>query len=218
MKRLLTIMLPMLVVALTALGQKPDVREQKVIDNIRERYSEMKDYIYRMGEGPSWGENAEGPDSPGAWPPAYFHVKIAQNLPATGYHEENVRMYYDEVPTAEDEIYPPLQLAFASTKYNFAAREFYEEYLYDKQGNLIFIYAMTPDVDMSKIVEMRFYLKGKLVTWCIIKSKSFDEDQFTEEYSDNDVPSDYQEFLGDYIDSARKIERMFAAINEGRKL
>lgn len=218
MKRLLTALLPALMIVLTAFAQKPDTREQKVIDNIRQRYSEMKDYIYSMGEGANWGEDAEGPDSPGAWPPAYFHVKIAQNLPATGYHEENVRMYYEEVRTSEEEIYPPLRLAFASSKYNFAAREFYEEYLYDKQGKLIFIYAMSPDIIDDKMCELRFYLKGKLVIKTIVKTRRHGEEQFQEEYSGEMVPDEYTEWLDQYIISSQNIQKMFDAVNAGKHL
>ena len=39
-----------------------------------------------------------------------------------------------------------------TAKYNFAAREYYEEYLYDDKGQVMFIYAYTPNEDLTKIL------------------------------------------------------------------
>ena len=165
---------------------------QKEVDAIRKRYGEMKQMISLMGEGPDWQDRAIDADSPGGWPPEYFQVKVVQNLPATGYHEENVKMFFEEVRTSEEEIYPPLRLAFASSKYNFAAREFYEEYLYDEQGKLIFI--------------------------TIVKTRRHDEEQFQEEYSGEMVPDEYTEWLDQYIISSQNIQKMFDAVNAGKHL
>lgn len=191
---------------------------QKEVDAIRKRYGEMKQMISLMGEGPDWQDRAIDADSPGGWPPEYFQVKVVQNLPATGYHEENVKMFFEEVRTSEEEIYPPLRLAFASSKYNFAAREFYEEYLYDEQGKLIFIYAMSPDIVDDKMCELRFYLKGKLVIKTIVKTRRHDEEQFQEEYSGEMVPDEYTEWLDQYIISSQNIQKMFDAVNAGKHL
>lgn len=207
----------LLLVLLVFLTAALSCSAQKAVDDIRKRYGEIKRMISLMGEGPNWQDNAIDADSPGGWPPEYFHVKIVQNLPGTGYHEENVRMYYEE-DGKEDEIYPPLILAFASSKYNFAAREFYEEYLYDTKGKLIFIYAQSPDVDFGKIYELRFYLSGGKVINTIVKKRDFNEELFQEVYSGKDIPNLYKEYFDQYIAGAKKIEKMFKAINDGRNL
>ena len=79
--RLLLVLLVFLTAALSCSAQK-------AVDDIRKRYGEIKRMISLMGEGPNWQDNAIDADSPGGWPPEYFHVKIVQNLPGTGYHEE----------------------------------------------------------------------------------------------------------------------------------
>ena len=190
---------------------------QQQIDEIRQRYKDVKERIAHMGTGADWMNEPVGEDGQGKWPPEFFHVRIVQNLPGTGYHEENVRMYYEE-DGEEGEVYPPLRLSFASSKYNFAAREFYEEYLYDTGGNLVFIYAQSPDVDYGKICEFRFYFRGGEVIEAIIKKRGFNEDFPRHEYSGSDVPKEYKEYLDGYLNGAKKIEKMFEAINNGRNL
>ena len=78
--------------------------------------------------------------------PQCFTTHITQNLPGTGYHQEDISMYYREILSSDDQIYPSLALEFATKKYNFAAREFYEEYLYDDKQQIQFIFATTPDL------------------------------------------------------------------------
>ena len=120
---------------------------QHTIESIRKTYQENWEVINMMSDNfPSDGI-----------PPEYYHVHVAQNLPGTGGHQENVRYYYGELESDEDVIYPPHYLKFVTSKYNFAAREFYEEYLYDNKGHLMFVYARTPDVDFPKMHEIRLY-------------------------------------------------------------
>ena len=108
---------------------------QNTIENIRKEYQAVHEMIAQMT-----------PDKDGMWqmPPTYFDLNVVQNLPATGPHKENIRMYYGELESDEEEYnpYPPHYLRFTTAKYNFAAREFYEEYLYDNKGNVMFIYAI----------------------------------------------------------------------------
>ena len=222
-----------MVLLLTATAQKvggdPDkltAKEKKAVEEIRQRYSDMKKMISLMGEGPDWQDRAVDADSPGGWPPEYFHVKVVQNLPATGYHEENVRIYYEEEEIPE-EIYPPLRMAFASSKYNFAARQYYEEYLYDKKGNLIFIFAQEPDLDTGMWRQMRFYMQGTKVVHTIVREcpltddlevRDLSQDPASEVYSGSGLPTGYIESVDTYVQKAKKIEKMFKAIDEGRTL
>ena len=225
MKKLFALSFFAMVLSLTAIAQKvggdPDkltAKEKKAVEEIRQRYSDMKKMIELMGEGPDWQDRAVDADSPGGWPPEYFHVKIVQNLPATGYHEENVKMFFEEEEGAEDVIYPPLRLAFASSKYNFAAREFYEEFLYDKQGNLIFIFAQEPDLDKGVIVKYRFYIKDSKVIWTIVKDCSFEDGSETEVYASSALIPEYRKSLDYYADYSNRIRTLFDAIDKAKKL
>jgi hypothetical protein len=107
------------------------------------------------------------PDEDGnfAWSPEYYDLHVIQNLPATGPHHENIRMFYGKEEQEDEENYnpyPPHYLRFTTAKYNFAARQFYEEYLYDNKGQVIFIYAITPDVDENMtLYELRMWFNGK---------------------------------------------------------
>lgn len=233
MKKFFVLSLFAMTLSLSVSAQKasgnPDkmtAAEQKAVDEIRQRYSDMKKMIELMGEGPDWQDRAVDADSPGGWPPEYFHVKVVQNLPATGYHEENVRMFFEEVE-GEDLIYPPLRLAFASSKYNFAARQYYEEYLYDKKGNLIFIFAQEPDLETGMWRQMRFYMQGTKVVHTIVREcpltddlevRDLSQDPASEVYSGSGLPTGYIESVDTYVQKAKKIEKMFKAIDEGRTL
>ncbi|MBR4367843.1 MAG: hypothetical protein IKP52_00885, partial [Prevotella sp.] len=91
---------------------------QNTIESIRKEYQAVHEMMDLMT-----------PDEDGnyAMPPEYFDLNVVQNLPATGPHHENIRMYYGELPPKyEGDPYPPHFLRFATAKYNFAAREFYE--------------------------------------------------------------------------------------------
>ena len=127
---------------------------QNSVESIRKAYQDVHKTIDQMT-----------PDADGMWetPPEYFDLKVVQNLPATGPHEEKIRMYYGELESEEEgDPYPPHYLRFTTVKYNFAAREFYEEYLYDDKGQVMFIYALTPDVGDELIpYELRMWFDGK---------------------------------------------------------
>ena len=111
---------------------------QNTTEKIRQEYASVHEWISHMMP------NEEGETG---MPPEYYELNVIQNLPGTGPHREVVRMFYGEEEAAEDVIYPPHYLRFATAMYNFAAREFYEEYLYDEKGRVMFIYAITPDAD-----------------------------------------------------------------------
>ena len=147
---------------------------QNTMESIRQRYSAIKDYIAthtgdNKYDGAEWGE--------------YYHVVARQFLPGTGGHQEDVYMYFDE--REEEKIYPSHYMTFATSRYNFSAREYYEEYLYDKDGKVAFVYVHDPSTSFDegtddKEYEMRFYLnKGKLIR-SIIKELKLDEKTYRE--------------------------------------
>lgn len=130
------------------------VSAQNTIESIRKVYQTVHEDIERMK-----------PDEDGfsAMPPEYYDLHVVQNLPATGRHDENIRMFYGELePEEEGDPYPPHFLRFVTAKFNFTAREYYEEYLYDEKGQVMFIYAISPDVGENMIpYEMRMWFDGK---------------------------------------------------------
>jgi hypothetical protein len=128
---------------------------QHTVESIRKEYQSVHEWITLMSDNfPSDGI-----------PPEYFDLRVVQNLPATGPHHENIRMYYGELePEEEGDPYPPHYLRFTTIKYNYAAREFYEEYLYDDKGQVMFIYALTPDVEGGGDIwpyELRMWFDGQ---------------------------------------------------------
>ena len=133
------------ILALCALTQTAQAQDLKKA--IRAHYAEAKAYVDQVKK-----MEAEGFSYP---VPQYFSAHVKQNLPATGFHQEEVLMYYQERRDSDEQIYPSLYLDFAVKKYNFAAREYYEEYLYDEQGRIQFIYATSPILDFENDYEFR---------------------------------------------------------------
>ena len=168
---------------------------QHTVENIRKEYQNVHEWIALMSDSfPSDGI-----------PPEYFDLRVEQNLPATGPHHENIRMYYGELePEEEGDPYPPHYLRFATIKYNYAAREFYEEYLYDDKGKMMFIYALTPDVEGGGDIwpyELRMWFDGKRLLR--FNAKKFDgsltyidiatlkKGTFKDEYTGKTVPEKF---------------------------
>ncbi len=140
-----------------------------------------------------------------------YKVKIKQNLPGTGLHEEEVLMIYAEVE-GEDEVYPDHRLEYVSSSYNFAARKFYQEFLFDQGGHVTFIYAFYPDLDDGKEYELRLYFsKGKLFD-ALVKSRKIGGKDFSTDYSGKTLPLRFQSYYHQYADDVAKYGRLFDAI------
>ena len=177
-----------------------NVHAQDAIERIRARYTEIKQCIASMSE-------EDG------MPPVYYQIYISQNLPGTGKHVEDIRMYYDEDEADEDVIYPPHQLALITSSYNFAIRKYYEEYLFNKDGTIAFIYARNPDISDEKEYEFRFYFDKKKLIKAIIKNRKFDDNEFVEEQTVKTIPPAYESFLQSCLQAAEKYRNMFFAID-----
>jgi hypothetical protein len=175
---------------------------QYTIEDIRKSYANVKEHIARMsGEFPSEGI-----------PHEYYHLNVEQNLHGTGPHHEHLWMYYDELES--DAIYPPHYLWFATKKYNYAAREYYEEYLYDNKGQLMFIYATNPDVVFGDIFEFRLYYDGQHLLKCIVKQRKWDEKSYREVYNGPEAPGAYIETIKMLRGSADVNLRLFRQIED----
>ena len=205
----------LIVIALMMVGGLQMAVAQNTIATIRKAYQDQKNEIAQMAE-----------DFPyDGMPPAYYNLSVVMNLPATGLHRENIRMYFGEQEQDEEEDhdpYPPHYLSFLTTKYNFAAREFYEEYLYDEKGQLMFIYAQTPDIDMSRMHELRLYFDGKKLLRLNVKAsdelESYDDTAvkkagFKDVYTGTTIPEAYQEFYDMYKQKATRYLEMFKSID-----
>ncbi len=188
---------------------------QNTIESIRKAYQAQQAEIAEMAE-----------DFPyDGYPPCYYQLSVVMNLPATGLHRENIRMYFGEMAQDDEDNYnpyPPHYLSFLTTKYNYAAREFYEEYLYDKNGQVMFIYAQTPDIDMSCMHELRLYFDGqKLLRLNVKKSddlKSYDDTAikvagFKDVFTGTSIPEAYKEFCDMYQKKAQQYLSMFNSID-----
>lgn len=179
---------------------------QNSVESIRKAYQDVHKMIDQMT-----------PDAEGMWemPPEYFDLKVVQNLPGTGPHEEKIRMYYGELESEEEgDPYPPHYLRFTTVKYNFAAREFYEEYLYDDKGQVMFIYALTPDVGDELIpYELRMWFDGKRLLRFTAKKSTLKD-----VYSGATIPELYLSEAERCQQRAKRYLLMFKGIDENTNL
>ena len=197
------------------------VSAQNTVESIRKEYQNVHEWMAQMGDNfPSDGI-----------PPEYFDLRVVQNLPATGPHQENIRMYYGELESeAEGDPYPPHYLRFVTAKYNFAAREFYEEYLYDDKGQVMFIYAITPDVTFGDIIpyELRMWFDGKQLLRFNAKKyndsmtdfniSTLKKGSFKDEYTGKKIPELYQNEAERCQLRAQRFLTMFKGIDDNTYL
>lgn len=181
---------------------------QNSVESIRQRYNVMKEYIAShtnedMNDGANFGE--------------YYHIQARQWLPGTGGHLEDTFLYWDEVE--EDAIYPRHFLTFVTSRYNYAARQFYEEYLYDADGNVAFVYAYDPMLEVdgdaeSMEYEFRFYMnKGRLIKG-IVMQKGVGQQAFKEVWQGSKLPAKYVEKHDEYMAKAKKFPSIFVNIEK----
>lgn len=196
------------------------VSAQKALDNIRKEYQDVQEMIALM---------MPNEDGIVAWPPDYFDLQVQQNLPATGPHKENIRMFYGKLePEEEGDPYPPHYLRFTTAKYNFAAREYYEEYLYNDKGQVIFIYAITPDIDDNMApYELRLYFDGnRLVRFTAKKTDAkgyldiafLRKATFKEVYSGKTIPEKFLDETDRCKQRAHRFLTMFKGIDDNTYL
>lgn len=191
---------------------------QNTIESIRKEYQSVQEWIAMMSDDfPSDGI-----------PPEYFDLHVTQNLPATGGHDEQIRMYYGYLESEEEgDPYPPHFLRFATARYNFAARQFYEEYLYDDKGQVMFIYAITPEIDNEMTpYELRFWFDGKRLLRFMAKKAELPENydgslkgiKYNEVYTGTTIPEKYQDEADRCKVRARRFLEMFKGIDDNTYL
>lgn len=203
-------MKPRIIIMLCLMACLQGAMAQNTVESIRQRYQSMKEYIsthtdQNMNDGAEFGE--------------FYHLNVSQWLPATGGHLEDTYFYWGEVEDNEDLVYPDHYLEFVTTRYNFAARNYYEEYLYDADGNVAFIYAYDPMTAMEdgaddKEYEFRFYMnKGRLIKG-IIMQKGYEQQSFKEEWQGTKLPAKYADKYAGYLASAKQLSELFANIEK----
>ena len=187
------------------------VSAQDAVSAIRKHYTETQEMVKQYAE---WEKEGE-------WTmpcPMYYEVNIKQNLPGTGYHKEWIRLYFYEKENEEWEADEPMlfrNIHFVTAKYNYAAREFYDEYLFDEKGNLEFIFARNADIDDFKGGEYRFYFKdGKLIK-VIVSVRNLETEKYEQKYTGAKVPADYESDYNNYLGSAEHYKELFKTIDVG---
>ena len=195
---------------------------QRTVESIRKEYQAVHERIAQMT-----------PNKDREWetPPEYFDLHVVQNLPATGPHSENIRMFYGELePEEEGDPYPPHYLRFTTVKYNFAAREFYEEYLYDDKGQVMFIYAITPDVMLDELwpYELRMWFDGRRLLRFMAKRYDGQPDYldiatlrkatWKEEYTGKAIPEKFRQETDRCQQRAQRYLSMFKGIDDNTNL
>jgi hypothetical protein len=194
---------------------------QNTVESIRKEYQDVHEWIGHMMP------NDEGMTG---MPPEYFDLHVVQNLPATGPHREDIRMFYNDVENDEESEdwtpYPDHWLRFVTAKYNFAAREFYEEYLYDNKGQVIFIYAITPDVDENMtLYELRMWFNGKHLLHFTAKRaegqeayENLGKGTYKEVYTGKTIPELYRHETDRFLQRAERFKDMFKGIDNNTYL
>ena len=208
-----------LFILLSLWGAVLTAQAQRTVESINKEYQNAVEYFAMMSD-----------SFPGEGiPPEYYHLHVSHNLPGTGVHTEDIRMHYNEIEPEEDEdhyvIYLPHYLRYATTKFNYAAREFYEEYFYDEKGQVMFIYAITPDVgEWVTPYELRLWFDGERLLR--FQAKKYDgqpdyldieylrNGKFKETYSGTTIPEMYQDEVKRCQSHAQGILTMFKHIED----
>ena len=180
---------------------------QSELADIRKHYAEAQQKVAEyekaeMGEGMPF--------------PQYYEVNIAQNLPGTGPHRERMRLYFYEKDKGDDwqpdEPFLTRSLHFVTFKYNYAAREFYEEYLYDEKGNIEFVYKRDADLDENGGEIRLYYNKGKLIK-VLVSRLNPNTEKYEQTFSGAKMPEKYKIAYESCLYNVEKFKRLFDEID-----
>lgn len=137
-------------------------------------------------------------------PQSVVTMTIKRNLPGSGPQIVTQKIYFgDDYDYEEDKLI--LDVEFVSLSYNYAARNYYEEYLYDDNNNLIFAYARYPFEDLDgDMIEARVYYENNNIIKVLMKRKTDKDKQYTQFYSDRKVPSKYKSKIDDLTETGKR--------------
>ena len=190
MKRfILTFLVTMLCV--TAFAQSTEAR-------IREEYAAAKEYVKTLSERKYAAQNR-------------YQTTIEQRLSSSGQHKETVTMYFYENEGDYGEVINRT-IMYALVNFNLGSKKYTEEYLYDHNGKIQYIFATTEDDDAIEFFEFRFYINEDKIVKITAKSRMAGETEFKDKYSGEVVPNEYESYYKKYSTRATAIATMFNSI------
>ena len=142
-------------------GLKAQKNTNEAIAKIRKIYAEAMDKINSAGE---YYKEQDFID--------HTTIQAVEMWPGSGPHQETKDFYY--ILDLDEETSLSRHLFFVRIKYNVAVQEYYFEFLYDENENLVFYYTKQNLYEYDgEPVECRFYYdNGKLIkTICTDKWK-----------------------------------------------
>ena len=178
----------------------------QTVESIRKDYNAAKDLEKRQQ-----GDDASDIN--------VFQTKVYKMWPGSGPHEAQVTMYCSNNDDDEDySAYLDNSICFVTTSYNVAAKSYYEEYLYNRDEKIEFIYARgvddSGDMESWTEYEYRFYFGANGVIKLIVKRRPFgDESQFAQEYSGVTVPDKYKAKLKELQSSSKYFKDLFDTLD-----
>lgn len=174
---------------------------QNTIENIREAYYKAT-------------ERAKSANDD--YPVSSMDLTTKRILPGSGEQTIKQKIYFvDEYDFEADK--ENVQITFTTLSYNFAARQYYEEYLYDDSNNLIFAYRRYPSDESSDMIEIRIYYDNNNIIKVLIKSKSEAKKQFEQTYSGTTVPEMYIQVANDIKSTSDKNILLMKSIYQSLK-
>lgn len=151
-KRLIYLLLAAVAAAIPASAVTPKAAKAR-IDQIRKVYASARQLI------------AMGQEEPNVI--NQFTVSVNQMYPGSGPHQEKLTVYFtlDEPEDLDNGEIWTNNLYFAENKYNIAAHEFSEEFLFDERtGELMFYIFNYPDENENPASARLYFDKGKLIS------------------------------------------------------
>lgn len=164
------------------------------VNTIRKAYSEVKNNIAMQHEINEMKNNCK--------------ITLVHNVPGIGTQEVTYSLYFSAVENDADGNPMLPKLRYAQCSFNVAARKMYEEYLYSKDGSLMFVYYKYDDIDSDAgFIEKRIYMNRD---GSFIKVKINNKKDVIYNGDGRDCDNTYIENVSD---TANKILEMYRAIN-----
>lgn len=81
-------------------------------------------------------------------------------VPGIGRQEAKYTLHFTPYESTGDGYIVDHHLQLIESSYNIGELNYYEEYLFDESGNIIFVYGRRPDIDKRGWIETRWYFNG----------------------------------------------------------
>ena len=133
----------------------------------------------------------------------YFRNAVGHDIRVIGYGTRCGECHWQP-----DEPMLTRDLHFVTWKYNYAAREFYEEYLYDEKGNIEFVYNRNADLDEVG-GELRLYYKDGKLFKVLVSNLNPETEKYEQTYSGSKMPEKYANALESINYKVGRWKRLF---------